>query len=82
MFLRDGGAEEAERLHLLDHALGILVAMLQIAHLAAHLALEPPGDGVEGFYFHFGGRFSMNAFIPSRPSSLAKLAEMTPEARS
>jgi len=29
-----------------------------------------------------GGRFSMKASMPSRPSSCAKLLEITPEARS
>ncbi len=44
---RDGGPEQAEFLHLLDHGFRVDIAMLQLEHMRTHLALEPLADGLQ-----------------------------------
>ena len=51
---RDGGAEQAERLHLLDHLVRIDVVVLERMHVRTHVALQPSADGVEDLVVIFG----------------------------
>ena len=46
-FRRDGGAEQPQRLHLLDHLGGIDVVVLERHHVRLDVALEPLLDTVE-----------------------------------
>ena len=50
----DGGAEQAQGLHLLDHVVRIDVGMLQRMHVRAHVALQPSADAVEDLVVVFG----------------------------
>ena len=63
----DGGAEQAQRLHLLHHVRGVDVVVLQRAHVRAHVPLQPLADRVEdrGFVFAGGGRRGCRHGLPS-----------------